>query len=81
MSDSQVLSSSSETGLNLVDDEQDAVLVADLPQSLEVALGSGDVSSLSENGLENERSGVASSGLLLEEELEAEEGLLNELVV
>ena len=67
--------------MNFVDNEEDAVLVANLPQSLEVTLGSGNVSSFSENGFENESSGVTRSGLLLEEELEAEEGLLNEFVI
>lgn len=72
-SNSQVLSSPSEAGLDLVNDEQDAVVVANLPQALEVTLGRGDVTSLAENGLDDEGGGVAGSGLLLEEELELRE--------
>jgi hypothetical protein len=67
--------------LDFVDNEEDAVLVANLPQSLEVSLRSRDVSSFSENGFENESSGITRSGFLLEEKLEAVESLFNELVV
>jgi len=77
----QVLSSSSETSLNFIDDEEDTVLIADLSQSFEVTLRCGDVSSLTEDGFEDESGGVSRSGLLLEEKLEAVEGLFDEFVV
>lgn len=66
----QVLSGPSETSLDLINDEKDAIVIADLAKTLEVSLGSGDVSSLAENGLDDESGGVAGGGLLLEEEVE-----------
>jgi hypothetical protein len=79
--DAQVLSGATETGLNLVDDEKDAVVVTDLAETFEVALGGRNVTSLTENRLDDESGGVARGGLLLEEELETVEGLLDEVVV
>lgn len=57
------------------------MLVTDLPQPLEVSLGSGDVTSLAENGFEYESGGVSRCSLLLEEEFETVEGLFDELIV
>lgn len=57
------------------------MLVADLPQSLKVALGGRDVTSLAENGLENKGGGITGGSVLLEEELEAVQSLLDKLVV
>lgn len=68
--DAQVLARPSESSLDLINNEQQAVLVTDATETLEVALGSGDVSSLSEDGLNQDRGGVAGCGFLLQEELE-----------
>lgn len=68
--DSQVLSGPSESSLDFVDDEKDAIVIADLAKALEEALGSGDVTSLAENGLDDEGGGVTGSSLLLEKKLE-----------
>lgn len=68
--DSKVLARTTEAGLDLVDDEEDSVAVADLAHALEVAREGGNVASLAENGLDDDASRVARGRLLLEEELE-----------
>lgn len=70
----QVLARAAEPSLDLVDDQEDAVLVADAAQALEVALGRRDVAALAEDGLDDERGRVARRRLLLEEELELRAG-------
>jgi len=70
----QVLARAAEPSLDLVDDQEDAVLVADAAQALEVALGRRDVAALAEDGLDDERCRVARRRLLLEEELELRAG-------
>lgn len=57
------------------------MLVADLPQSLEVALRRRDVTSFTENRFEDESGSVSRSGLLFEEEFETVQGLFDEFVV
>jgi hypothetical protein len=73
------LSSSSVTRLNLVDDEQDVVLVADLSETLEVGVRGGDVASLTEEGLDEDGSSVGRCCLTLEEELKLVESGLDEV--
>lgn len=70
MLDGKVLSRTSEPSLHLVDDEEEAIAVANLAHALEVARKSGNVASLTENGLDDDAGRVARGSLLLEEELE-----------
>mgnify|MGYP006886177352 CR=1 FL=1 len=68
--DAQVLASATKASLDFVDDEKDAVLVANAAQALKVALRRGDVATLAKDRLDDERSRVTRCSLLLEEELE-----------
>jgi hypothetical protein len=79
--DGKVLSGPSETSLDLVGDHQDAVLVADFSDVLEVSGRGGDVASLSDDGLDEDGGGVLGSGLLEEEVVELEAGLSDELLL
>lgn len=65
----QVLAGTAETGLDFVDDEQQAVLVANAAQALEVALRRRDVAALAEYGLDEDRRSVPRCGLLLQQKL------------
>ena len=66
----QVLPGPSETGLDLVDDEEDVVLVADGAEALEVALRGSDVAAFSEDGFDDDARRVGRSTLLLQQEFE-----------
>lgn len=66
----QGLSGPTEASLDLVGNEEHVVLVADPAEALEVALRGGDVTTLTEDRLNQDRSGVSWCRLLLEEELE-----------
>lgn len=74
MLDGKVFSSSTEASLDLVDDEEDTIIVANLAETLNVAGWCWNVSTLAENGLDDEASGITRGSLLLEKELQLAKG-------
>lgn len=60
--------------------EDDSLLVANLPQALQPFLRSGHVTTLTEDGLDDDTSDLVSGDLLLEQEGEVGEGELGHLL-
>lgn len=65
--DREELASPTESTLDFVDDQKYTVLVADFSQALQVSGGRWNVTTFSEDGLDEDGGGVSGSGLLLQE--------------
>lgn len=72
-------SSTAETGLDLVADEKEVVLVANLAEAVKEGGGSRDVSTLTDDRLDQDRRSVRGSSLLLQCQAHLVERLTNEL--
>ena len=68
--DGKVLSSPSETTLDLVNDEHDTMLVTNLSETLQELWGSRNVTTLADNRLDDDSSGIFRCRLLRKEKVE-----------
>ncbi len=66
----KVLASAAKAGLNLISNEQDVVLGAQLAQLGQIAFGSGHIASFSQHWLQDDCGSVAGRRLLLENQLD-----------